>query len=168
MIDKHYLICVVIQISVNYFIVPIKTVCVESIGQSCSVYCVLTMSLGMLVSCPICSPMKSRRKGLRTASVLSRIAYVSSTFHNVDLSTIRPSPVFKISWHHPNRRPKPISFRQFSPNLNSSVSKGEGFSSCELSTDDRRKIIRSIRFSSASVIERSSTMISDSAPHIKI
>jgi len=126
------------------------------------------MCLGMLISCPICSPMKCRRKSLRTASILSRIANVSSTFHNVNLSTIRPSPVFKISWHHPNCRPKPIPLRQFSSNLNSTISKCEGFSSCELSADDRRKVVRSIRFSSASVIERSSALISSSTPHIEI
>ena len=118
-----------IDVSVDLLIVPIKTINMESIGQSSLRNGVFSMSFLELVGEEIRASMHGRAKWLRSSSCIFGIANVSSRFHDVDFSTCWPLTVLVVPREHPNGRPQPISFWEFCFDLNSSEFEVDGVDS---------------------------------------
>jgi hypothetical protein len=116
--------CLVVDSGDDMILCPLKLVDVERVVQSTVWQLVSGSRLPIWVLWPIWSPMESGAERLGSSN---RTVKVTSRFDDVDLTRSWPWSIGIVNWHHPDSWPNPISFGQFSSNLNSTILEPERF-----------------------------------------
>jgi len=125
--------CLAIKLSHNAFLGPLKFICVERIAKILSVFVLLMSNLPGIIWISW-TEVKGGSEGVDTASRTRGI--ITSALHDVDLTTGWPLAKLNVLRKHPNRWPYPVTLRQLSADLHSSILEVEGVNASQSGARD--------------------------------